>query len=157
MAINPIVDIVANSLGKITEGIGTAISENITTDEQKLAAKNQLTKITTDALTQALSYQRDVLTAELNGNALQRNWRPITMLAFAFIVVYRYFIAPVCHLELIEMPQDFWDLLKLGIGGYVVGRSVEKVATTVTQNTDLTFLKKKDRADNMAPDDEKKK
>ena len=31
-------------------------------------------------------------------------------------------------------------------GGYVVGRSVEKVATTVTKNVDMPFLKKKNRS-----------
>ena len=25
-----------------------------------------------------------------------------------------------------DIPPDMWDLLKLGVGGYVLGRSVEK-------------------------------
>jgi hypothetical protein len=28
----------------------------------------------------------------------------------------------------LAIPPDMWDLLKLGVGGYVMGRSAEKVA-----------------------------
>jgi hypothetical protein len=127
--------------------VGGVIDTISTSDEEKLDKKNQLAKIVTDSLTQSLSIQAAVLQSETTGNALQRNWRPIVMLAFAFIVVYRYFIAPVFHLELIDMPEQFWSLLELGIGGYVIGRTVEKTANTLTKNVDLTFLKKKDRKD----------
>lgn len=83
--------------------------------------------------------------AEISGNSLQRNWRPIVMLTFAFIIVYRYFISPIFNFPAIELPGPFWDLLSVGMGGYVIGRSVEKVADKLTQNTDLTFLRRKDR------------
>jgi hypothetical protein len=31
-----------------------------------------------------------------------------------------------------ELENEFWELLKIGIGGYVVGRSAEKIAKSVT-------------------------
>jgi len=73
------------------------------------------------------------------------------MLAFVFIVIFHFFIYPLIRVfnpELPELPEleaYFWELLKIGLGGYVVGRSVEKVAETMTKNTDLSFLKRKDR------------
>ena len=44
-----------------------------------------------------------------------------------------------------ELELKLMDIIKLGIGGYVVSRGVEKVADTVTKNIDIPFLKKKNR------------
>lgn len=128
---------------KAVNGVVDTIS---TSDDEKLAKKNELATIVTGALTQIAAYQAGVITAEASGNWLQRSWRPLLMLSFGFIVVYTKFLAPCFNLPNTELEPDFWELLKLGIGGYVVGRSVEKVADTVTKNVDLTFIKKKDRA-----------
>jgi hypothetical protein len=59
-------------------------------------------------------------------------WRPITMLIFAAIVANNFILAPYLgwifgkSLQL-TIPDDLWDLLKIGLGGYVVGRSAEKI------------------------------
>ncbi len=142
-------NLIAKAATDITASVTGAIDATLTSDEEKLAKKNEITAIVTERLSEVISYQTEVLTTEMQGSSLQRNWRPIVMLAFAFIVVYRYFIAPVFHLELIDMPAKFWDLLELGMGGYVIGRSIEKVADTVTKNIDMPFLKKKDRDEKM--------
>ena len=52
------------------------------------------------------------------------------LLAFGFIVIYVKFIAPVFGLEIPELENEFWNLLQIGIGGYVVGRTGEKMMTT---------------------------
>ncbi|OFY83633.1 MAG: hypothetical protein A3F72_15260 [Bacteroidetes bacterium RIFCSPLOWO2_12_FULL_35_15] len=146
----PIVaNIIAKAVGEVTGAVGKTLDATLTSDDEKLTAKNQLAEIVEKSLTEAISFQRDVLVAEIQGNALQRNWRPIVMLSFAFIVVYHYFIAPLFHLQDIELPEKFWGLLELGMGGYVIGRSVEKVADTLTKNIDLPFLKKRDRDENI--------
>jgi hypothetical protein len=54
------------------------------------------------------------------------------MLAFGFIVIYVKFIAPVFNLTIPELEIEFWELLKIGIGGYVVGRSAEKISKNIT-------------------------
>ena len=41
--------------------------------------------------------------------------------------VYTKFIAPMFSLPVPPLEDEFWSLLNLGIGGYVVGRSAEKV------------------------------
>lgn len=58
-------------------------------------------------------------------------WRPITMLVFVFIIANNYILAPYIGLFFdvdvsLVLPPDMWDLLKIGLGGYVVGRSSEK-------------------------------
>jgi hypothetical protein len=129
----------------ITKTIGETIDNLSTSDDEKLAAKEKLTQTVMTNLVNANQTAASIVLSEATGNWLQRSWRPILMLSFGFIIIYRYFIAPVFHLQAIDLPVDFWDLLQMGIGGYVVGRSVEKVADTVVKNVDISFVKKKNR------------
>lgn len=129
----------------IIDSAGELIDKTFTNDEERLTAKNQLADLVMTKLNEGLAMQRDVLVAEIQGNGLQRNWRPLVMLAFAGIIVYEYFVAPLFSLTSANLPGRFFDLLEIGLGGYVIGRSVEKVAESVTKNVDISFLKKKDR------------
>jgi hypothetical protein len=54
------------------------------------------------------------------------------MLSFGFIVIYVKFIGPLFGLAIPELENEFWNLLQIGIGGYVVGRSAEKIADKIT-------------------------
>lgn len=59
-------------------------------------------------------------------------WRPITMLVFVFIIANTYIIYPYLSLfwpdaPSTPIPESLWDLLKIGIGGYVAGRTGEKM------------------------------
>lgn len=67
--------------------------------------------------------QASVLRAEAQGNWLQRSWRPLVMLTFTFIVLLGAFVP----IPLLENTSEFWNLLEVGLGGYVIGRSLEKV------------------------------
>lgn len=82
--------------------------------------------------TAELADQTGVIIAEAESEHwLTATWRPITMLVFVAIVAFNYLLEPLLamfHLPVtpLPLPPDLWDLLKLGLGGYVVGRSVEK-------------------------------
>lgn len=61
---------------------------------------------------------------------LAANWRPLLMLTFGGLIVARWFgwAAP----ELSEAEYlALWDIVQLGIGGYTIGRSVEKIAPSL--------------------------
>lgn len=131
--------------GNILKDAGDVASNFVTTDRDKHKFMQMLSQIVLSNLSALAKAQSEVLKTEMTGNTLQRSWRPITMLVFTFIIFYRYFLAPVFNLPAIDMPDKFWDLLELGFGGYVIGRSLEKISDRVTQNADITFLKKKDR------------
>ena len=64
---------------------------------------------------------------EARGNWLQRSWRPLVMLVFALIVLVGTFTT----LPILSDTSRFWDLLEIGLGGYVVGRGGEKMAAAV--------------------------
>ncbi len=77
---------------------------------------------------------RDVVVAEANSKHwVTSAWRPITMLTFVAIVANNYILAPYLDLFfeaglVLEMPEQLWSLIQIGLGGYVVGRSGEKIA-----------------------------
>ena len=64
---------------------------------------------------------------EVKGNWLQRSWRPLVMLVFALIVLAGTFTT----LPILSDTSRFWDLLEIGLGGYVIGRGGEKMAAAI--------------------------
>ncbi len=124
--------------------VGKVIDTIFTNDEEKSIAKKELTQIVLKSLNEVAVVQGEVIKTEMNGNVLQKSWRPVTMLTFVAILVCKWFGWTDSEIPL-ELEIELMGLVKLGLGGFVVGRSVEKIATTVTQNIDLPFLKKKDR------------
>lgn len=53
-------------------------------------------------------------------------WRPILMLTFGALIVARWlgWSAPgISEAEVLKL----WDIVQLGLGGYVIGRSAEKI------------------------------
>jgi preprotein translocase subunit SecF len=119
----------------LVDKIGDAFDKNFTNKEEKLQAKNELLAEANKLVTKVLDAQKEILLSETTGNKLQRSWRPLVMLAFAFIVVYSFFIQPAFFPNAVNisetLPADFWGLLKIGLGGYVIGRSAEKVSHKV--------------------------
>jgi len=72
--------------------------------------------------------QSGIITAEAQGESwLQRNWRPITMLTFAGCVVAHWLGFTPENLTEKEV-LGLLDIVQIGLGGYVVGRSAEKIA-----------------------------
>lgn len=73
----------------------------------------------------------DIVKAEASSdNWLAAAWRPITMLTFVALIVARWlgYSAPgISEAEVLKL----WDIVQLGLGGYVIGRSAEKVAPAV--------------------------
>ncbi len=137
--------------GKAVDNIGGVIDSLSTSNEEKSKVKNELSQIVLNSLNELANAQKDVLIAELQGSPIQRMWRPIVMLTFAFIIVFHYFGYPLAMAfdptvpELPILDSKFWTLLEIGMGGYVVGRSLEKISENVTKNVDFSFMKKKNR------------
>jgi hypothetical protein len=65
-------------------------------------------------------------------HVLTATWRPITMLTFlAMLVGYWFDVLPDAAYQRItpDMFDQFVGLLKIGVGGYIASRGVEKYAT----------------------------
>ncbi len=117
--------------GGVIKEIGKVIDNLFTTEEERIKAKNEVFKVLQEQQLELQKLQTEIIVTEANGNWLQRSWRPILMLCFGFIVMYVKFIAPLFQLPIPPLENEFWNLLQLGIGGYVVGRSAEKISKNI--------------------------
>ena len=73
----------------------------------------------------------DIVKAEAAGGFLASSWRPITMLVFVGLIVARWFGLAAPNLQEAEYLK-LWDIVQLGLGGYVIGRSVEKIMPQIS-------------------------
>ncbi|MBC5622052.1 MULTISPECIES: 3TM-type holin [Butyricimonas] len=118
---------------KPVTGIVSAVGELV--DRLTLPAREKK-QLETDLLRVFMEWEQRVMEArtavlveEARGNWLQRSWRPLVMLIFALIVLVGTFTS----LPILSDTSRFWDLLEIGIGGYVVGRSGEKIMQAFTR------------------------
>lgn len=138
---NPLTDFITSSFGSVINSISDVIGHFVADPNEKLRAQLELSKIATDFQIQVLQTDRDiavqqatVITAEAKSESwIARNWRPLIMLQFGFIIGYNFILAPIFSVQSIPIPDDMWQLLKLGLGGYIIGRSVEKIVPEVTK------------------------
>lgn len=63
---------------------------------------------------------------------LAANWRPLTMITFTALIVARWFGWAAPNLDPAEYIK-LWDIVQLGLGGYVIGRSVEKIVPGIAE------------------------
>jgi len=125
-----------DGIGSLATSIRAAITgDNPLTAEQRADLERktiELHKLIADISAKIDRIKGDIIIAEAKGDSwLQRNWRPMLMCAFGFIVVNNYIISPYLQALFgfsvhLDLPPAMWDLLKIGVGGYIVGRSVEK-------------------------------
>jgi hypothetical protein len=113
---------------KVFKQVGDVVDNLFTSEEERLNARNKIFKVLQDAQLELQKMQTDIIIAEAKGNWLQRSWRPILMLSFGFIIIYTKFISQLSiYLVTPVLEPEFWSLLEIGIGGYVIGRSGEKI------------------------------
>lgn len=128
-----------NPIKGLVDSASEIIGKFVPDPQQKAAAQlalfqaqAQLQEAAMAAQQQFADAQAKVITAEAQSQSwLARNWRPILMLVFTFIIAWNYIAVPVFHLQAAGVPDQMWTLLNIGIGGYIGGRSLEKVAPNI--------------------------
>ena len=113
--------------GSVVTDLLGGLDKLFTSKEEKIKAQNVIKEILVKKQIELQQLQTEIIVTEAKGNWLQRSWRPILMLAFGFIVIYVKFLAPVLELPIPPLENEFWNLLQLGIGGYVIGSTGEKM------------------------------
>lgn len=125
-----------NFVSGLVEPVTDLIDDLHTSEEERLEVKAKLFAMQSAMAAKVMDYEArlieaktKVITAEAQGASwLQRNWRPITMLTFLLLVV-----ADTFGLTEFRLAAEAWTLLQIGLGGYVVGRSAEKIVPKVTE------------------------
>lgn len=123
-------------IGSIFKPAADLIDSVHTSDEERLTLKAQNLETYASALEMALEYENQQLQARAriveaeakSEHWLTSTWRPITMLTFVVLVVadsFGWLASPLA--------EEAWTLLQIGLGGYVVGRSAEKVGPGIVK------------------------
>lgn len=120
--------------GSVVKDLMSGLDKLFTSKEEKILAENAIKQILIQKQLELQKMQTEIIVTEAKGNWLQRSWRPILMLAFGFIVIYVKFFAPLFDLRIPELENEFWNLLQIGIGGYVIGRSGEKMVRSYSES-----------------------
>ena len=127
-------------IGGIFKPACELVDDIVTSDEERLQLKAKLLSLENevvlkamDVVTKLIDAQKEIILAEAKGSWMQRNWRPLLMLGLVAIIFNNYIIMPYAQAMfdwsvVLELPDKLWNLLTVGVGGYVVGRSAEKVS-----------------------------
>ncbi len=111
----------------VINGLFNAVDQAVEDKDEAARIKARLQEMVLTGQMREIEEAAQVIRAEATGESwLQRNWRPLLMCLFGVIVANNYIVVPLFGTPMADIPPDMWDLLKLGVGGYVVGRSVEK-------------------------------
>lgn len=133
-----------NPLKGLAEGATAIIDELSTSEEEKAAAKAKILEQQQkamsemyDARARAVEAQASVIKTEAaSDHWLAANVRPGTLAAFVLIALYAGIFAPIFGLPapmLGEIPPRAWTVIMIGLGGYVGGRTIEKIAPGIAE------------------------
>lgn len=102
----------------------------------KAELQSQIHAMDFSAYEKELDAKTKIIVAEAQGKSwMQRNWRPVLMLTIVAIIANNYLIYPYLslftgHALVLDLPDHLYTLMEIGVGGYIVGRSGEKIAKT---------------------------
>lgn len=133
--------IIAPILGLINGPVFSIIDKLVPDAALKERLKAQISQKLLENSEKLAAAQRDVLVAEISGSKLTRSWRPVLMYVIMLFLLVYGLLLPLLdlasdhevafHPRWHEVPDGLWNLLSLGLGGYIGGRSVEKIAHSV--------------------------
>jgi len=128
----------ASALG--VDNTPDAVADAIKTDPQ---AAIKIRQIEAQLEQTRLEVRGQAVQAEAKGESwLQRNWRPLTMVWFSFLVgAYWFGYTPEKLSDAAVL--SLFGLIKLGLGGYVIGRSAEKITKEISGSGLLGKMLKK--------------
>tara|TARA_B100002019_G_C21265157_1_gene599003 strand:- start:162 stop:731 length:570 start_codon:yes stop_codon:yes gene_type:complete len=146
---------ISSIISGLAAPISSVINKFVTRKEDQMRAQAEIERIQKDFESKVLdnqnnllSAQKELVLAEVNGHWFQRNWRPALMWIIIAIIANNYLIAPIVNqlvtvfggeniLPLLDLPDKLFNLMTIGLGGYVVGRSAEKIIPQMAESKAL--------------------
>ncbi len=120
-------------IGSLIPVVGKVIERLVPDKEAQAKAQAEAVKLLMEQRHEIEQAAASIIKTEAaSQHWLAANWRPLLMLTFGALIVARWmgWTAPgLSEAEYLKL----WDIVELGIGGYVIGRSAEKVLPRVAE------------------------
>jgi hypothetical protein len=135
--------VLLNIVGGLMSGPVSKVLDAVVKDQElRRKLEGELQNRLTEHLGKTQELEQAIVLAEIKSEHwLTRSWRPLLMLTLLGFIVFVGLVIPL--LDAIfgypvpfnprwqSLPSQFWDFLSVGIGGYIGGRTLEKVAGQV--------------------------
>ncbi|SDI28134.1 Holin of 3TMs, for gene-transfer release [Vreelandella titanicae] len=124
--------LVSKALNSLVGPLFGVVDQMVTDKDEANRLKQEIQSQLIESENSIVKAQMQIILAEAGGESwAQRNWRPVLMLVIVAVIANNYLIAPYLGAMfgvglMLDLPESLWDLMTLGVGGYVAGRSVEK-------------------------------
>ena len=118
-------------IAKIALGV---IDKSVTDKDLKEKLKSQITSQMLDNDSKELQSAASIIKAEASSQHwLTATWRPALMWICIIVIFNNYILLPFANIIFgvsveLSIPDPMWNLLTIGVGGYIAGRSGEKIA-----------------------------
>ena len=132
--------LVAKIVSSLMAGpVGSLLSAHIKDVELRRRLENELQGRLLEEVGKEVALAQAVVLAEVQSEHwLTRSWRPLLMLSLLGFLGFVGLVLPLADLlaghrlpfnpRWEALPDGFWNFLSVGVGGYVGGRSLEKIA-----------------------------
>ncbi len=138
----PLLSVISTVMGLVKGPLSGIIDAYVSDIELRRKLKAELETSLLDHLSKSEELQQNIVVAEVKSDQwLTANWRPILMLVLMGFLILVGFVIPTLDWMLghaipysprwNELPAGFWDFLSIGVGGYIGGRSLEKISGQV--------------------------
>ena len=111
----------------LVSAVGEIVDRLTLPGREKKQLKTDILQLLIAVEEKTITEQAAAIREEARGNWLQRSWRPIVMLVFTLIILAGTFL----NLPILADTSRFWDLLEIGLGGYIIGRGSEQLVSSL--------------------------
>ena len=120
----------------IIETVGGIVGKFVKDKDLETKLSAELSSELNDIFLKELEAQKEIIKAEVGAGGVATTWRPHLMYLFMFIIAFNAIAVPIAFVFGIQLPvldamnaipDQMWTLITVAMGGYILGRSGEKI------------------------------
>ena len=122
------------AIGPIAKLIAKTVDKAVPDKDLKEKLKHEInTQLLTSGTDEMKAASKIILAEAQSGSWLTSSWRPALMWICIIVIFNNFILMPFINIIfgtslILAIPDPMWNLLTIGVGGYIAGRSGEKIA-----------------------------
>jgi|TARA_Y100000296_G_scaffold75841_1_gene95896 hypothetical protein len=122
------------AIGPIAKLIAKTVDKAVPDKDLKEKLKHEInTQLLTSGTDEMKAASKIILAEAQSGSWLTSSWRPALMWICIIVIFNNFILMPFINIIfgtslILSIPDPMWNLLTIGVGGYIAGRSGEKIA-----------------------------